>query len=228
MACFWHWHRSGGMNFKLSAEAKGMTKFASGLTKIRSMTVDTNVISDLVSLAAVYGPLLERGETIPAHRQPHYEQCVLSKLAVFIMLDFDVERIGLKAVYRELLEKPPLHIIYRNIFPAEAKITREAKNLAEKYSKKFSIASGDAAIVALCSTNSVDVLLTWNREHLLKTIALEEIERINRESGVQTPEILSPAAFRDRLMLTGKKLSLSPRPVLPVYRVGFSPSRRAP
>jgi len=205
-----------------------MTKFAEGLAKIRSMTVDTNVVSDLVSLAAVYGPLLESGGQIPAHRQQHYERCVFSKLAIYIMLDFDVERVGLKAVYRELLEKPPLHMVYRTIFPSEAKITREAKNLADKYSKKFSIGSGDAAIVALCSTNGVDVLLTWNREHLLKAIALEEIERINRAAGLQTPEILTPAAFRDRLMLVNRKLSLSPHPVLPVYRVGFSPSRRAP
>ncbi len=205
-----------------------MTKFADGLAKIRSMTVDTNVVSDLVSLTAVYGPLLERGEPIPPHRQQHYERCVLSKLAIYIMMDFDVERVGLKAVYRELLEKPPLHIIYRTIFPAEAKITREAKTLVDKYSKRFSIASGDAAIVALCSTNGIDVLLTWNREHLLKSIALEEIEKINRASGFQTPEILTPAAFRDRLMLVNRKLSLSPHPVLPIYRVGFSPSRHAP
>ena len=144
------------------------------------------------------------------------------------MLDFDVEKIGLKAVYRELLEKPPLHMIYRGIFPVEAKITREAKNLAEKYARRFSIPSADASIVALCAVNSIDILLTWNRAHLLKQVALEEIEKINGASGFSTPEILSPEAFRDRLMLTGKKLSLSPHPVLPIYRVGFSPSRRAP
>ena len=62
-----------------------MTKFAGGLVKIRSMTVDTNVVSDLLALTAIYGPALERGEKIPPHLQAHYDRCVLSKLAVFIV-----------------------------------------------------------------------------------------------------------------------------------------------
>lgn len=196
-----------------------MTKFAEGLTKIQSMTVDTNVISDIFALTARYGPMLERKEEIPAPEHDYYQRCVDSKTSVFIMLDFDVDKIGLKVVYRELLQKPPLHAAYRNLFPIEAKADRRAKAIAEKYMAAFSIPAPDAIVVALCATNGIDVLLTWNREHLLKSGALEKIEGINCESGLATPEIITPRAFIDRLMLSGKKLSLNPRPVLPLYRV---------
>ena len=205
-----------------------MTKFAQGLAKVRSMTVDTNVVSDIFALTALYGPILERREEIPAAERPYYERCVESKTSVFIMLDFDVEKIGLKVVYRELLHKPPLHMAYRNLFPIEAKADRRAKSLAERYMAAFSIPAADAMVVALCATNSIDVLLTWNREHLLKSGALEKIEKINCDRGLPTPEIITPKAFLDRLMLSGKKLSLNPHPVLPVYRLAPFPSKPSP
>ncbi len=205
-----------------------MPKFSEQIIKIRSMTLDTNVISDLLALVSVYGPKLRAKEGIPSSELPYYERCVASKHAMFIMLDFDVERVGLKTVYRELLQRPPLHMIYRGMFPYEAKIERRAKSLAEKYASIFSIPPTDAAIVALCATNGIDILLTWNQDHLLRTGALEKITRVNSGAGLPTPAIITPKDFLDRLMLVGKKLALSPRPVLPVYRVAPYLSRSSP
>ncbi len=214
------------LNSKISMS--GMSKFSGKMSKVQSMTVDTNVISDMLALVSVYGPMLEEGREIPHDEKAYYDRCVASKLCIFTMLDFDVEKIGLKVVYRELLQKPPLHIIYRNLFPIEAKIDRKAKYLSERYKAAFSIPSADATVVALCATNCIDVLLTWNREHLLKQGARENIEKINDAAGISTPEIITPQAFLDRLMLCNKKLSLNPSPVLPVYRVAPFLSRRAP
>lgn len=143
------------------------------------------------------------------------------------MLDFDIERAGLKVVYRELLEKPPLHLIYKKIFAEEIGATRESKSLAEKYISKVGLDVADAMIVAMASENGIDVLLTWNRRHLSNPSSQAQIEEINRQHGWQTPALLTPTEFRSRLIRSDKRtFGLSPSPVLPVHHVDFYLSKR--
>lgn len=196
-----------------------MTKFAGKMAKIQSITLDTNVIIDIEALAALTGKL-DGNEKLTDEDKEYFQRCRASKKAIFVMLDFNVRRIGLRVVYKELLAAPPMHNLYRNLFPEEARITKECRNLAERYSK-IGIPPADAAIVALASINRVDILLSWNRKHVANREKIAEVEKLNSKQGYPTPEIMTPDEFLARLMKTDKKcLALSPSPLPPIYQMG--------
>ncbi len=213
-------HRKIGAGRIISTGAvlKAMSRFDGKISKIRSMTADTNVISDIQALA-YYDSRLEEGEFLPPDEQNYYQRCRSSKKAIFIMLDFKVEKVGLPVVYKELLASPPLHLLYRQLFSSEAAISKESRRLAEKYAQAAGLEAADAAIVALASLNGIDILLSWNRHDIVKAAAIRSVEQINRQAGISTPEIMTPRDFLDRVMLTEKKtIALSPHPLLPVFR----------
>ncbi len=196
-----------------------MTKFTGRMAKIQSMTLDTNVILDIQALATLTGKLEENARLSDEDKE-YFQRCRASKKAIFVMLDFNVKRIGLRVVYKELLAAPPMHNLYRNLFPEEAKIKKECRNLAERYAS-IGIPPADAAIVALASINDIDILLSWNRRHVANREKIEEVEKINSKQRYQTPEIMTPDDFLARLIRTdGKCLALSPSPLLPVYQMG--------
>lgn len=51
---------------------------------------------------------------------------------------------------------------------------------------------GDAAYLALASYHSMDILLTWNCNHLANLNKREHIRSINNRLGLLTPEIITP------------------------------------
>ena len=202
-----------------------MTKFTGRMCKVRSMTLDTNVISDIPALS-YFEHVLESGG-LPENEQEYFHRCRASKKAIFVMLDFDIERIGLKMVFKELLESPPLHMLYKDIFPQDARQSREAASLAGKYMDRLQLPLVDATITALASANRIDVLLSWNRHHVANPAILEKIEEINSASGFPTPEIITPREFLDRVIRSDKRtIALSPVQLRPLYRVDSYLSKR--
>ncbi len=188
------------------------------MRKVSSMTLDTNVISDIPALA--YYEQVLKTKSIPKDEQDYFHRCRSSKKAIFIMLDFAIERVGLRIVYKELLVKPPLHMLYKKIFPYDAKVDKRCKRLADAYVRKLSINAADALVVAMSTTNRLDVLLSWNRKDIVNRKNLEAIERINKSAGLKTSEILTPRDFLDRVIKTDRKsVALSPSPLPPIYRV---------
>ncbi len=111
-----------------------MTKFTGRMTKIQSMTLDTNVIIDIQALATLTGKLEENARLSDEDKE-YFQRCRASKKAIFVMLDFNVKRIGLRVVYKELLAAPPMHNLYRNLFFEDARMTKECRTLADKYLK---------------------------------------------------------------------------------------------
>ena len=183
------------------------------------MTVDTNVISDILALSA-FEQKLTHEDRLTDEEKSYFQRCRDSKKALFVMLDFDVRKIGLRIVYKELLVRPPLHLLYKNLFTEEAKITKECRRLAERYVELAKIPAPDASILALASLNNIDVLLSWNREHITNARTLAIITEINEKARIPTPEIITPRQFLDRIVRTDRKtFALSPSPLLPVFRV---------
>lgn len=198
-----------------------MTKFDKAFCKVQSMTADTNVISDLFALS--YFAAKAKEQYLDEEEKSYHARCLDSKKALYLMVDFDVEKIGVPMVYRELRESPPMHNVYKRLFEQDARIGRECKGLAEKYVSKAGLKPADALIAAIASANQIDVLLSWNRSHLTNPTHKKEIEEINDAHGTPTPAILTPREFLDRFVKTANKktFGLNPSPVLPVYRVDF-------
>ena len=93
--------------------------------------------------------------------------------------------------------------------------------------KQAGLPAADATVVALASTNAIDVLLSWNRDDVANPNTLPKIEQINKAAHFPTPEILTPRDFLDRVIKSDRKsIALSPSPLLPIYRVDSYLSKR--
>ncbi len=204
-----------------------MSKFSGRICKIRSMSLDTNVISDIPALS-YYETLLQGGLFLEEGEKTHYQRCRSSKKALFILLDFDVRPIGLPIVRKELsVAVPNLRSLYDCLFNVHAPVDNESKALADKYGSALALEPADATVLALACHARVDVLLSWNRHHISRKSTRETLESINAGLHLPTPEILTPDEFLARVMKTEKKaIALSPAPLREIYRVQSYLSKR--
>lgn len=77
----------------------------------------------------------------------------------------------------------------------ELEITPDIIEIAQVYVERFvmpSAPSGDALHLALATHYKIDVLLTWNCEHLANENKMTHIRRTNALMGLQTPSIVTP------------------------------------
>jgi len=74
-------------------------------------------------------------------------------------------------------------------------ITREVVEIAEVYIERYVMPSdpaGDALHLALATFYKMDILLTWNCEHLANENKMTHIRRTNALMGLWTPDIVTP------------------------------------
>jgi len=74
-------------------------------------------------------------------------------------------------------------------------ITREVVEIAGVYIQRYVMPSdpgGDALHLALATHYKIDVLLTWNCEHLANENKMTHIRRTNALMGLWTPDIVTP------------------------------------
>jgi len=53
-------------------------------------------------------------------------------------------------------------------------------------------AFADALHVAVCATNGIDILVTWNCKHIANVTMYDVIDRVCREAGYEPPRICTP------------------------------------
>ena len=191
--------------------------------KIRSIAVDTNVILDIAGYYAwlpthKLEDLNEDGKRVYQRLRASLELVVLA-----LAEDIHVKRVGLRMVEREILKDPSILALYRHAFPGAARPSPEIKRLAKLYVRKLDIPNPDAAILAEASFHGVDVLASWNRQHIVREETLRAIKEVNLARSLQTPVIITPSDFLSRITLSNTRtLCFRPSEVLPVYRLRIS------
>lgn len=76
--------------------------------------------------------------------------------------------------------------------------TDHVREVANIYIKKRVMPkdpNGDALHLALASAHRVDVLLTWNCQHLANPNKMEHIRRVNHELGLPMPLLMTPLNY---------------------------------
>jgi predicted nucleic acid-binding protein len=77
-------------------------------------------------------------------------------------------------------------------------ITGEVEEVAAVYIEKLVMPNdptGDALHLALASFYGVEVLLTWNCQHLANPNKMEHVQIVNRELGLATPLLTTPLNY---------------------------------
>jgi predicted nucleic acid-binding protein len=54
------------------------------------------------------------------------------------------------------------------------------------------VAYADALHVAVCATNEMDILVTWNCKHIANVTMFDVIDRVCRQAGYKPPRICTP------------------------------------
>lgn len=73
--------------------------------------------------------------------------------------------------------------------------TEAAKSLTEKYLKEKIFPAKkrfDAAHVAIASVHGIDILLSWNFDHIVRLQTKRKVEAVNTLLGFKTPAIATP------------------------------------
>ena len=74
-------------------------------------------------------------------------------------------------------------------------ISAEVIQIAEIYIDRLVMPrdpAGDALHLALASYHQMDIILTWNCQHLANFRKFEHIEKVNRELNLESPRLLTP------------------------------------
>lgn len=97
-------------------------------------------------------------------------------------------------------KKTQLEGLLRNINPALLEIDKEAMELAERYIKEGIIPEryrADALHIAVSVVNEVEVIVSWNFEHIVKLKTRTRVNGVNRLLGYHEIEICSPEEVAD-------------------------------
>lgn len=118
------------------------------------------------------------------------EEIKAGRYEVFIS---DVVLLEIKKAEEER-QKELLNII-REIDPEELEVGQEVRSLAEKYVAEGVIPvkyMDDALHIALASVNDVDIIVSWNFEHIVKHKTRMEVAGINTLRGYKALDICTP------------------------------------
>ncbi|MFH1824220.1 MAG: type II toxin-antitoxin system VapC family toxin [Candidatus Firestonebacteria bacterium] len=94
---------------------------------------------------------------------------------------------------KEIAEK--LRSVIQKLSPEELAITEEAEILADKYIEQGIIPikyANDAAHIAIASVSDLDIVLSWNFEHMVKHKTRVEVMGVNTFMGYKTIDICTP------------------------------------
>lgn len=83
----------------------------------------------------------------------------------------------------------------KKIMPEGLTLSNEAEELASKYISEGIIPDryeNDALHIAIASVNSLDIIVSWNFEHIVKLKTKHGVMAINTLLGYKTVEIASP------------------------------------
>lgn len=87
--------------------------------------------------------------------------------------------------------------LYQKLNKIELTVDENTTSLANKYLEKLDLTRVDALLIAICSKNKIDGLISWNRRHLTNDHTQKVVKRINDEKGFKTPLILTPKQLID-------------------------------
>jgi predicted nucleic acid-binding protein len=88
-----------------------------------------------------------------------------------------------------------LRDVIKSLNPRELETTEEVKTLADKYVSEGIIPEkyrNDAYHIAIASVNGMDIVVSWNFEHMVKFKTKREVMGINIFMGYERIEIDSP------------------------------------
>lgn len=103
-------------------------------------------------------------------------------------------------VIREVSRAPEprrflLEDLLRRVSPLLLEIDNEAEELAERYLREGIIPEryrGDALHIAVAVVNEIEVIISWNFEHIVKLKTRTMVNGVNRLLGYNDIEICSP------------------------------------
>ena len=194
-----------------------LEKYFGEARKIRSISLDTNIIIDVLFHMYLRNSL-GKGSWV----KDYLARCEESYNLLFTFLCSRVKFIGIKSVRKELSSKGLLNI-YRSLFKEEIKMNPQIRGLARLYESAANIKSVDAIILATVTLSDIDLFCTWNREDMVKEKSLQKMEEINREKNLNIPVIITPKMFLERFGITQKKTILFTVSKVPkVFRPRFS------
>jgi predicted nucleic acid-binding protein len=82
---------------------------------------------------------------------------------------------------------------YPSAIVVELSAGRENSRLAGIYAKSLGIKLADASHLAFAVVGRVDVLVSWNREDLVRQSTRERLERVNATIGLPVPRMVTPS-----------------------------------
>lgn len=169
-------------------------KFIQKTHKIRTASIDTDVISDLIAEFLGYSSATTK-----------------SSLEIFLILtarEIKIKLIGCPIVRKEL-KAAGLERFYNDVFDGDSAVNKNVRNLANLYVKETHVKSSDALIMASASICGIDIVLSRDRTHILKESVLDKIKQINNKRNVPIPIFISPSDLHERLYLGDKSLFIN-------------------
>jgi hypothetical protein len=187
--------------------------------KIRTASVDTDVISDILALKCSY-----LGTPI----RDFHNRWEKSFQLLSLLFSVKVKIVGLGVIKRELSEYTSLRKLYDTVFSTTIKTSSTIKKLARAYRTKTNIKPADTFILATASVGNIDCFFSWNRKDIVNEKTLKVIEKINKSRNIQTPLIITPEDFLDGRFAISQILTLSffSEAIPCGYRPRFFPSKQ--
>jgi len=121
--------------------------------------------------------------------KPFFEKLLQNQIKIVVSEILELELYRAPDYIQDFFESLPSELIER------VELTNEAKELAEKYIienvvVKTSLA--DCQHIALATINKVDVLASWNYQHIVNLERIRGYNSINFREGYQMIEIRTP------------------------------------
>ncbi len=197
-------------------------EFLGKTKKIRTISFDTDLISDIMSLR-----LLSIKPKLTKDEADYFERCKMSFQLLSLILSVRVETVGTDLVRKELSQVEGLKMLYDRLFDRTIEFSSNAKKLANAYVDKKGIKAADALLLALVSIGNVDCLLSWNRKHIVNSETLKVLRKINEDRNFNTPLILTPKEFLERITLSPERTICFYADAAPrQFRPRFYPSKQ--
>lgn len=195
-------------------------EFLEKTRKIRSVSIDTDVISDILALKLHYTNQIKMDAT-------QLERCEKSFQLLTLIFSVKVKIVGVGVVKKELSVYPSLRELYDKIFDKEVRTSVGIKRLAQAYIERKSIKEADAFILASVSVGDIDCFFSWNRKHIVNDETIRVLMEINKKRNVRTPLIITPEDFLKRFIISQNLALCFSREVIPRgFLPRFSPSKQ--
>jgi len=185
--------------------------------KIRTVSIDTNVISDILALKLYH--LKKIGGF-----QDRWEK---SFQLLSLLFTVKVKRLGINVVKRELSGYASLRKLYDTVFTKTIPTSTAIRRLAKAYREKINIKPADSFILATASVKNIDCFFSWNRRDIVNVKTLKAVRKINKKRKFKMPLIITPEDFLKRFAISQVFTLGFYREAIPRgYRPHFSSSKQ--